>query len=173
MENLLSTAEHRMLQTGDAETSVRLSDFFGVIPAITGKVELVYEGEQEGAAAVARDIIERSIGSLFPDYFPKIEKLERDDVEGPYDTLVQWFFDRTGFELMDDLSNADYKAQLDEVSPLDALIAKYQPEVSVEDRYFLKEFVIWGLVQYKKLSKYRFDDGLQFKDLYGSFIKDL
>ncbi|MCB0753612.1 MAG: sigma 54-interacting transcriptional regulator, partial [Ignavibacteriae bacterium] len=54
LENLISTAERRMLINGEEETTVRISDFIGVIPSITGKVELVYEGEQEGTATVAQ-----------------------------------------------------------------------------------------------------------------------
>ncbi|MCB0621315.1 MAG: sigma 54-interacting transcriptional regulator, partial [Saprospiraceae bacterium] len=46
-ENLVSTAERRMMLNGEKDSEVRLTDFWGVIPAITGKVELVYEGEQE------------------------------------------------------------------------------------------------------------------------------
>jgi magnesium chelatase subunit I len=70
-ENLLSTAERRALLTGEEKTSVRLSDFVGVIPAITGKVELVYEGEQEGAESVAQLLIDNAVKTLFTTYFPK------------------------------------------------------------------------------------------------------
>jgi magnesium chelatase subunit I len=80
-ENLISTAERRALKSGSSNTTVRLSDFMGIIPAITGKVELVYEGEQEGAAIVAQHLINDAIKSYFPAYFPKIEKLEKNPVE--------------------------------------------------------------------------------------------
>lgn len=172
-ENLLSTAERRALKSGDPKTTVRLSDFAGVIPAITGKVELVYEGEQEGADFVAQGLIEKAIESLFPNYFPKIEKLEKEDRKGPYDDLIYWFFEGNGFELLDDLNDSEYQKILDSVSPLDSLIKQYQPDASDTDIYFLKEFILWGLVQFKKLSKYRFTEGVQFKDPYGSFIKGL
>ncbi len=172
-ENLLSTAERRALKSGDPKTTVRLSDFVGVIPAITGKVELVYEGEQEGADFVAQGLIEKAIESLFPNYFPKIEKLEKEDRKGPYDDLIYWFFEGNGFELLDDLNDSEYQKILDSVSPLDSLIKQYQPDASDTDIYFLKEFILWGLVQFKKLSKYRFTEGVQFKDPYGSFIKGL
>ncbi len=172
-ENLLSTAERRALKSGDPKTTIRLSDFAGVIPAITGKVELVYEGEQEGADFVAQGLIEKAIESLFPEYFPKIEKLEKEDRKGPYDDLIYWFFEGNGFELLDDLNNSEYQKILDFVSPLDSLIKQYQPDASDTDIYFLKEFILWGLVQFKKLSKYRFTEGVQFKDPYGSFIKGL
>ncbi|MEO1032288.1 MAG: magnesium chelatase [Bacteroidota bacterium] len=172
-ENLLSTAERRALLSGDDTTTVRLSDFIGVIPAITGKVELVYEGEQEGADFVANTLIDEAIKTLFPRYFPKIEKLEKQDEETPYDAIVSWFFNGEGFELLDDFNDAQYKAQLDEVTPLSNLIAEHQPDIDPRDVYFEKEFVLWGLVQYKKLSKYRYSEGLQIKDPYGSYISGL
>lgn len=172
-ENLLSTAERRALLSGSDKTSVRLSDFMGIIPAITGKVELVYEGEQEGAAVVAQYLIADAIKTFFPAYFPKIEKLERDADSSPYAKILEWFFAETGFELLDDASDEDYKKQLDAVTPLEDLIQKYQPEFPTEDKYFLKEFILWGLVEYDKLSKDRVDVGYQFKDLYSSYINKL
>ncbi|NNE31046.1 MAG: magnesium chelatase, partial [Winogradskyella sp.] len=172
-ENLLSTAERRALLAGDEQTTVRLSDFIGIIPAITGKVELVYEGEQEGADFVANELLNNAIKTLFPRYFPKIEKLEKQDEETPYDDLISWFFNGDGFELLDDFNDATYKSKLDEVKPLDTLIADYQPEIDPKDVYFEKEFILWGLTQFKKLSKYRYAEGMQFKDPYGSYISGL
>lgn len=173
-QNLLSTAELRALKCGDTKTMVRLSDFLGIIPAITGKVELVYEGEQEGAAKVAFKLIGEGVQSLFPEFFPKIEKLKKQEDEGPYDDVVSWFFNnREGFELLDTLRDKEYKNLLDAVSPLDDLLAKHQPNLAKEESYFVKEFVLWGLVQFKLLSKYRFTEGIQFKDPYGSFISDI
>jgi magnesium chelatase subunit I len=172
-ENLLSTAERRALLAGDDTTTVRLSDFIGVIPAITGKVELVYEGEQEGADFVANTLIDEAIKTLFPKYFPKIEKLEKQGEETPYDDLISWFFNGDGFELLDDYNDATYKAKLDEVIPLDALLADYQPDIDKRDVYFEKEFILWGLTQFKKLSKYRYTEGMKFQDPYGSYISGL
>ncbi|MBT8245447.1 MAG: sigma 54-interacting transcriptional regulator [Winogradskyella sp.] len=172
-ENLLSTAERRALLSGDEKTTIRLSDFTGVIPAITGKVELVYEGEQEGADFVANALMDSAIKTLFPRYFPKVEKLQKQDEETPYDDLISWFFNSDGFELLDDYDDVTYRAKLDEVTPLDALLADYQPDIEKEDIYFEKEFILWGLTQFKKLSKYRYSEGLQFKDPYGSYISGL
>ncbi|MCA0132171.1 MoxR family ATPase [Winogradskyella alexanderae] len=172
-ENLLSTAERRALIAGDESTTVRLADFIGVIPAITGKVELVYEGEQEGADFVAQNLLDNAIKTLFPKYFPKIEKLQKQDEETPYDDLVSWFFNSNGFELLDDYNDETYKAKLDEVTPLDKLIEEFQPDIDPKDVYFEKEFILWGLVQFKKLSKYRYSEGLQFQDPYGSYISGL
>ncbi len=172
-ENLLSTAERRGLLSGAETTTVRLSDFIGVIPAITGKVELVYEGEQEGAAVVAQHLIGDAIHTFFPAFFPKIEKLERDVNSSPYANLLEWFFAETGFELLDDATDEEYRNQLDAVKPLEELIQKYQPNFPEEDKYFLKEFLLWGLVEYDKLSKDRVAVGYQFKDLYSNYINKL
>jgi magnesium chelatase subunit I len=172
-ENLISTAERRALKAGNDTTTVRLSDFMGIIPALTGKVELVYEGEQEGAAAVAQHLISDAIHTFFPAYFPKIEKLEKDIDASPYAKILEWFFAETGFELLDDASDEEYRKQLDAVQPLEDLIKNYQPTIAPEDKYFLKEFVLWGLVEYDKLSKDRVDVGYQFKDLYSSYINKL
>ena len=87
-ENLISTAERRMLMSGETETSVRMSDFLGIIAAINGKVELVYEGEQEGAEQISFHLINEAVKTLFSSYFPEIKKLEKQDEEGPYDDLL-------------------------------------------------------------------------------------
>ncbi|GGD38626.1 magnesium chelatase [Muriicola marianensis] len=172
-ENLLSTAERRALAQGASATSVRLSDFMGIIPSITGKIELVYEGEQEGADAVALMLIEDAIKTLFPDYFPAILKLEQKNAEGPYDDLILWFFEREGLELPDGQTDEEYRELLNSIPPLQALIRKHQPKVKEKDAYFLKEFLLWGLVAHKKLSKQRYSKGFQLKDLYGGYISKL
>ncbi|NGM61931.1 magnesium chelatase [Sphingobacterium sp. SGG-5] len=171
-QNLLSTAELRMLKNGGSATAVRLGDFMGIIPAITGKVELLYEGEQEGAAAVAMQLIEDAIKTLFPTLFPKIEKLEKENEQYPYDEIVQWFLSSDGIQLSDDLGDTDYQQVLEQVNPVRHLIAKYQPDTKKEDIYFLSEFVLWGLTLYNKLSKYRLDSGLQFQDNFQGYLRN-
>ncbi len=172
-ENLLSTAERRALRAGVDRTTLRLSDFMGIIPSITGKVELVYEGEQEGAAAVAQNLIGSAIHTVFPAYFPRIEKLEKPDEKTPYTDLLEWFFAESGFELLDDCSDEEYQRILGSIVPLEILVKKYQPELEKEDKFFMKEFILWALVEYKKLSKDRISSGYQFKDTYGSYISKL
>ncbi|MEW4924798.1 magnesium chelatase [Algibacter sp. 2305UL17-15] len=173
-ENLLSTAERRALINGDAITTLRLSDFVGIIPSITGKVELVYEGEQEGAAVVAYNLIGEAVKILFEEFFPKIEKLKKQDEETPYDAIISWFFNqKDGFELLDDLRDKEYQNMLDVITPLDDLLGQYQPNLKKEDSYFVKEFVLWALAEFKQLNKHRFTKSIQFKDPYGSFINGI
>ena len=145
----------------------------GIIPAITGKVELVYEGEQEGAAAVAQNLLGSAIHTFFPAFFPKIEKLEKPNEKTAYTDLIEWFFAESGFELLDDASDEEYQRILGAIVPLEILIKKYQPELAKEDKFFMKEFILWALVEYNKLSKDRISTGYQFKDIYGSYISKL
>jgi magnesium chelatase subunit I len=173
-ENLLSTAERRLLLSGDERTSVRMSDFEGIIPAITGKIELVYEGEQEGAYNVALVLMGNAIKSLYPTFFPKIQKIEKQGEEASYDEIVSWFFNNSeDFEILDDLNQYEYESILKNINPLTKFIRKYQSDVSDEEIFFWEEFVLWALVEFKKLSKYRYSEGVQFKDPYGSFISGL
>jgi len=172
-ENLVSTAERRSILTSDKTTAVRLLDFMGVIPAITGKVELVYEGEQEGASFVAQQLLSAAIKTLFKEYFPEIQKLQHKDETTPYDDILEWFFEENNFELLDDMNDELYKNELDRIIPLKKLISKYQPDTHENELYFLKEFVLWALVEHKKLNKNRFTKGYKFNDLYGSYINDL
>lgn len=172
-QNLLSTAERRALHHGNQKTTVRVSDFMGIVPAITGKVELVYEGEQEGANEVAHQLITDAIKTIFLDYFPKVEKLQKADEVDAYQDVVNWFFEQSAFELLDSSDDADYQLQLDRIEPLDDLIDEYVPDVSQEDKPFLKELILWALVEIKKLSKYNLTDGLRFKDMYGGYISGL
>lgn len=172
-QNLLSAAELRLLRTGDQSTAVRLSDFMGIIPAITGKVELVYEGEQEGAATVAIQLIESAVKTLFNTLFPKVEKLERENQRYPYDEIVRWFSESDdGIHLSDESTDAEYQAQLDGVKPLRQLLTQYQADTKPEDIYFLSEFLLWGLTLNNKLSKYRSGKGSQFEDNFHGYLRD-
>ncbi len=172
-ENLVSTAERRTLINGESETTVRFSDMVGMIPSITGKVELVYEGEQEGAEYVAHRLIGEAAKVLFPMYFPKIEKLQREDEATVYDGVLNWFLEESNFELLDECSNMEYSAQLSKIHPLDQLIKESLTKIEVGDVDFFKEFVLWSLVEFEKLSKKRYTDGFTFNDKYNEFISGL
>ena len=172
-ENLLSSAELRTLKSKGDKTIVRLSDFLGIIPAITGKIELVYEGEQEGSDFVANHLFESAIKTLFSKLFPKIKKLEKEDEVSPYEDIINWFFESNTFKLINGSSDEEYKKSLNSIIPLENFIHKYQPDCKEKDILFLKEFVLWGMVQFKKLSKVELNHGFEIQDPYGNFIKNI
>ena len=155
MENLISNAERRALKNKDAQTYIRVSDFWGVIPSITGKIELVYEGEQEGPFIVAVNLIGKAIRTQFTNYFPAPEKSKKIPVK---------------MDLFNDLNNEAYHSALLSIPGLKRLVEKYYPKVSGEEKYFLMEFVLHGLAEYSLLSKHILQSGVQFSDLFSSMF---
>ncbi len=81
LENVISNAERRGLATGEKAPVARLGDVFAAVPAMTGKLELEYEGELQGADVIARDLIRRAAGIVFD------ERL----AGAPTDDIVHWF----------------------------------------------------------------------------------
>ena len=172
-ENLISTAERRMLINGEDQTCLRMSDFIGIIAAINGKVELVYEGEQEGAEKISLHLINQAVKTLFPKYFPEIKKLEHKDHQGPYDMLLGWFYSDNSLFLEDGLPADVYRDTLMSVPRLDTVVETHQQSCPAEEKYFMMEFLLWGLEVHKKLNKYRTIEGFQFKDGLGNILADL
>lgn len=172
-ENLLSTAEYRCLSSGSKQTNIRYSDIIGMIPSIIGKVELVYEGEQEGANFVAEKLISSASKTLFDTYFPKIKKLKHENDKDPYDAVLQWFFEQSSFELFDDSSEDEYASSLDSIEALNLLLKSYMPNLGEDDKLFAKEFILWALAAYNKLNKKRIVKGFEFKDSYGAYLSNL
>lgn len=169
-ENLLSAAERRSLINNE-KTQVRISDFYGLIPSITGKVELVYEGEQEGPGIVAHNLVGKAIRSQFVEYFPDPEKIRKSkEGENPYKKITDWFGDGNMVDLLHDFSNKEYKKSLDEVPGLADLIKKYHANTDKATKEFLMEFALHGLAEYSMLSKHQLNKGLQFKDLLSSMF---
>ena len=172
-ENLISCAERRSLINSEKSTSIRMSDFLGVIPSINGKIELVYEGEQEGADQVSYYLINQSVKSMFSNFFPKIEKLQKENEVSPYDKLLGWFFKNNELFIHDNLKDTEYIELLEKVPDAKSIIKKYNPKINIKDIYFMIEFLLWGLESFQKLNKYRTSEGFEFKDSLGSYINKL
>lgn len=169
-ENLVSACERRMLMSGEEKTSVRLTDFIGVIPAITGKVELVYEGEQEGPGIVANNLVGKAIRSQFINYFPDPEKERKKEKGNPYEPIKEWFEKGNMVDLTFDASEKEYRKELKSIPGLEKLIDKYQKTSHEGFKYFLMEFALFGLAEYSMLSKHQLQQGMQFKDLFTSMF---
>ena len=171
LENLVSTAERRALIDGAKKTQVRLLDFMGIIPAITGKVELVYEGEQEGAGIVAENLIGSAVKSLLPDYFPALEDLKSGDEKSPYKGLIDWFGSGKTLDMHFNWSDKEYRKELNSITPLKQLVVAYQADADTDAQYFLMEMVLWALAEHSRLNKEKLEEGFNFADLFSSYLR--
>jgi magnesium chelatase subunit I len=169
-ENLLSAAELRTLLNSEKETYARISDLYGVVPAICGKVELVYEGEVEGPVIVAQNLIGKAIRTQFLNYFPNPEKAKKDKRGNPYKKITDWFGEGNNMDLLNDLPNRDYESRLRTIDGLDDLVDQFHPHLSKEERLFMMEFALHGVAEYSLVGKKALDTGLQFSDLVGSMF---
>lgn len=159
-----------MLVNHEASTFVRLSDLSGIIPAVTGKIELVYEGELEGPAKVAHTLIGKSIKHLFARYFPDPEKAKKSKNANPYTKITEWFTEGNTLDVGDDLVFANYKKALMGVDGLHELVKKFHPKLSENQTLLLMEFVLHGLAEFSQLSKEYLNSGFGFSDMFDSLF---
>jgi magnesium chelatase subunit I len=174
-ENLISTAERRAILSGDKTTMVRISDFEGVIPAITGKVEMVYEGEQEGPYNVAQTLIGKAIRTLFDKYCPPIEKSKKKGHETTnlYKHITNWFEKGNDLEINSLSSDKNYMQALNNVDSLAAFFDDHLRDAPQSEKYLWMEFILFGLAEHSKLSRNSINTGVQFKDLVGSMFEGM
>ena len=173
MENLMAAANLRLIETGEERTAIRLIDFMSIIPSITGKVELVYEGEQEGATEVAKLLIDNAVTTQFEQLFPRVPNLEKEGVKTPYTDIIHWFENHDMLELNYTDNDADFYSSLDAITPLVELVNEYWANRSDAEKRFCMELVLWALVIAKKLDKtesekaFSFDVNTLGRHMYG------
>jgi magnesium chelatase subunit I len=170
-ENLVSTAERRAIINQEEKTLARITDFWGVVPAITGKVELVYEGEQEGPYGVAMALLSTALKKRFLDHFPDPDKLEKGEKGDPYGTIRAWFSAGNVAELLNDSSDQTYQKNLDKVAGLRKLVEKHTP-TSGQECYLYMELVLHGLVEFDVLNKDVLESSMNFRDLLANMLDD-
>ncbi len=171
-ENLISSAKRRMIMNGEVKTSIRMTDFNAVISAINGKIELVYEGEQEGAVEISRLLILESVKTFFVNFFPKIKKLNKAEQLDPYAEIVDWFKNKELF-IDENLDNKAYNDTFKTIKVLKSFIKKQIPSIDIKDENFMCEFLLWGLSSYKKVNITRTSRGLSFSDSFSDYINRL
>jgi magnesium chelatase subunit I len=169
-ELALSSAEWRMIHTGEENTMVRVTDLAGIVPAINGKVELVYEGDREGPSKVAQHLIGKAIKTRFIQYFPSPERIKRKKEDNPYRVIAGWFEEGNRLELPLLLSTSEFAAALKQVSGLESCVEKYHPGADKAQKQMLAEFLLYGLSEYQVISRFDADDGMLFSDILGSIL---
>jgi magnesium chelatase subunit I len=169
-ENLVAAAERRSIINNEKNATIRISDFIGVIPAITGKVELVYEGEQEGPNIIAQNLVGKAIRTQFVGYFPDPDKFRKQKEKSPYKKVTEWFGDGNTIDLLHDLPQPEFESRLKNIPGLTDLINEYHKGQDQTTKLFLMEFALHGLAEYSLISKHHLTAGLQFKDLLSSMF---
>lgn len=178
-ENAVSAAERRSILNKEKNTQVWIADLIGIIPSITGKIELVYEGEQEGPYQVAMNLLDKAIRTQFTQYFPNPESLKRrapkkgetpQVVDNPYKAITGWFDKGNSINLFFAANDRDKINQLYAVDGLHGLVKKSYPHANEREAALLMEFVLHGLSSFSLISKKIMETSVEFKDLMGSMF---
>jgi magnesium chelatase subunit I len=173
-ENAVSAAERRAILNEEKETQVWMSDLVGIVPSITGKIELVYEGEQEGPYQVAFNLLEKAFRSQFINYFPNPDQLKKRKAdtrdENPFRAITHWFDKGNHLNLFFNTPDAEKIQQLYKVDGLHALVKKFFKHTNEREAALLMEFVLHGLAAYSLISKKVVEGKIEFKDLIGSMV---
>jgi magnesium chelatase subunit I len=180
-ENAISAAERRAIINNEKQTQVWIADLAGIIPSITGKIELVYEGEQEGPFQVAMNLLDKATRTQFVQYFPNPDSLKKrkptgkpsqqtKEEENPYRAITAWFDKGNHLNVSFNTSDKEKTILLYQVDGLHALVKKYFPQANEQETAFMMEFVLHGLASYSLISKKIFETKIEFKDLMGSMM---
>ena len=170
MEQLVSSAERRILLANEEATTVRITDLFHVVPALTGKLELVYEGEQEGVLNVAKHLIGKAIKQVFIQHFPDPEKQKKQDDKSIYQPVLDWFADGNTLSIADDMPRSEYASALQKVEGLSEIVKKHADIKEKGSELFMMDFVIEALHQHSMLGKEELETGRSYSDMLGSML---
>ena len=178
MENLISNAERRSILVNDSAIVPRFCDLGSTLPAITGKVELVFEGEQEGSVKIGKALLGKAVRVIFEKYFPNpLQRKARTNIgeenHSDYAPLLNWFTAGNKIEIGDDMPFDEYRKELGKVKGLREVTLKYMPHLK-DDAYGLAsamEFVVDALHQYSKIAKDEVEHTTVYKDLIGSIFQ--
>ena len=176
MENLVSNAERRAILLNEKCIVPRICDLPHVLPGLTGKIELVFEGEQEGSIKVSRALIGKAVRAVFKQYFPdplqKRQKSQQPHDDPEYGKIVGWFESGNSLEVADDMPLAAYLTELDRVKGLRDFTRRHM-KIDEDNKYELAsamEFVLDGLHQNSKIAKDEIEHITTYKDMVGSIF---
>lgn len=178
LEALISNAERRAILTGERVIAPRIVDLNRALTGITGKVELVFEGEQEGPVKVAKALIGRAVRETFKLYFPdplaRPRRREGSSPEqSPYAEIIRWFEAGNSVTIDDQMPTDAYVRELDRVPTLRRLAVQYL-KLNEHNPYELgtaMEFILDALHQHSKLAKEELDSSATYKDMLGTLFR--
>lgn len=144
LENVISNAERRAVRIGELEVVPRLADIYAALPAITGKIELEYEGELIGGAVIARELIRRAADATL--------RARADDLD--LDEVVMWFDTGSALQVSDEAGAVAARSGFAAVPGLiEQVIVSTLPTDTDADAIVACELVLEALVARRKLSR--------------------
>ncbi|MEO6120047.1 MAG: magnesium chelatase [Terriglobales bacterium] len=149
MENVISNAERRAIRNKETAVVPRVSDIYAALPAITGKLELEYEGEMKGGDTVARDLIRTAIAKTYDKYFKEVKT----------EQIVQWFDLGGNIQITDGAGAAETLTALQGIQGLmDKLGSvlgnpKVNSKPGAEVQVSAAEFLLEGLHAHKRIGR--------------------
>jgi magnesium chelatase subunit I len=172
-ETVVSAVERRMLINSEKDGSVRIGDLQAAIPAIVGKIEMVYEGEQEGAVNVAQKLISSAVRSLAPNYFPDFEQMgdkQHPEIRSKYGSVMGWFEQGHDLDLINDASEKEYKKNIAAIKSLEQAVKSLGSGKTNNSQLLMMEYLLHVLAEYSLLDKKLLATSFKFQDFFSSIM---
>ncbi|MEW6412691.1 MAG: magnesium chelatase [Candidatus Zixiibacteriota bacterium] len=177
LENFLSNVERRAARNGEKDNYPRMCDLYSVIPSVSGKIELVYEGEQEGAVVVAHNLISQAINKEFLKHFPRPNKERQKPDEpmrdNPYEAVIDYFSGGTRLEISDDMDENAYQGQLKKIPGLKEIVSRYFGTKDERETILRMEFVLEGLHHNNLISREMEDTTFRYGDIFSDMLRGM
>lgn len=174
-EILLSNIQRRALRNRDKDRFPRMTDLYLIVPAITGKIELVYEGEQEGSVLIARRLIGQAVTRVFTRHFPKPSKDAKNadgrPADNPYEAVIDFFSTGRKLVIADDMPFNEYKATLESVIGLQEIVTKYFGDCGDRETLLRMELVLDSLHHFNMIDREEIDSMVQYGDIFSSMFR--
>ena len=172
LETLVANAERRGLLSDEAQPSVHMIDLNAIIPAMTGKIELAFDGEQQGPIGVAEQLIGAGIRELWNEHLPSVLDEDERPIEGddsPFAPILRWFAAGNSLTITDRSNDADYAAQL---ASVDGLMAAVENTLDVpkEEHWLWADFILEGLFWHGVLAREGRDGVMRYTDLLANMM---
>lgn len=175
LETLYSIAEMRSYVTGEANATARVSDLYQAITALTGKIELVHKGEQEGITNVAIHLIGKAVKEVFNSRYVAGHKKgrERKSDLTAFQAIVDWFEAGNTLELDNLMTHAEYAKVLNSVGGLRDVVRKLASPAGEQEELLMMEFFIEGLHQNFLLTRRLTDARIRYTDAVSYMMNEV
>ena len=173
LENTISNAERRALANGESRAVARAADVLAAGSAVTGKIELVYEGEREGAQSVSKALIGKAIKAVFDRSLPDAYAADDGPGQAEFKPVLEWFGGGRALDLSDELGDAQLEERLAAIPALAELAGRHLEARAGDELAAAMEFVLEGLHQSSLLAKDELSGGRTYRDMFEEMVKDL